>query len=191
MTERTIIFVGPQGSGKGTQAELLEKKLGEPVVRFEAGKSLRALAAEESYTGHLVRAAIERGELLPVFLSTRAFSESLVRDMREGVHLLLDGFPRTADQLPIFDSALRFYKREKPRVLHFNISDEEAIKRLALRNRTDDSAEGIKRRLAWTRKAGGEVLSWFKADPYYEFFEINGERSVEDIHAEICAKLGL
>lgn len=191
MRERTIIFIGPQGSGKGTQAELLEKKLGGETVRFEAGKSLRGLAQEDSYTGNLVRASIERGELLPVFLSTRAFSESLVRNMKEGVHLILDGFPRTADQLPIFDSALHFYKREKPTTLYFNISDEEAMKRLTLRSRADDSAEGIRRRLAWTRKAEGEVLSWFKSDPYYGFVEINGEQSIEDMHADICAKLGL
>ena len=191
MNERTIIFIGPQGSGKGTQAELLGPKLGGPVVHFEAGKSLRALAAEESYSGTLVRAAIERGELLPVFLSTRAFSESLVRDMKEGVHLMLDGFPRTKDQLDIFDSAMRFYKREEPMVLYINISDGEAIKRLTLRHRADDSEEGIKRRLAWTRKAEGEVLAWFHGNDYYRFVEINGEQSIEAIHDDICAKLGL
>ena len=191
MQERTIIFLGPQGSGKGTQADLLADKLQGPVVRFEAGAMLRAFANEGGYTSVLTQAAMTRGELLPLFLSTRAFSEHLVREMKEGVHLLLDGFPRSNDQLPVFDSAIRFYRRESPTVLHVSISDEEAIRRLASRGRSDDTPEGIRRRLAWTRKEEYQVLVWFRSQADYRFVEVQGERSIEEIHADIMAKLGL
>jgi adenylate kinase len=195
MEQQTIIFLGPQGCGKGTHAELLEARLkrddaSRPVLYFSAGKQLRAFVEEKSYTADLNRSIIEKGGLLPTFLSVHVFADQLMRDMKGNEHLLIDGFPRTEDQVPVLDSALRFYKREKPVVMYINISDEEAVKRLLKRGRADDTEEGIRARLAWTREHMDPILAWFRGSGMYRVVEINGERTIEEVHADIDKALG-
>jgi adenylate kinase len=195
MPQQTIIFLGPQGCGKGTHAELLETYLqktdsSRPVLYFSAGKQLRAFVQEKSYTADLNRSIIEKGGLLPTFLSVHVFADQLMREMKGNEHLLIDGFPRTEDQVPVLDSALRFYKREKPVVMYINISDEEAVKRLLKRGRADDTEEGIRARLAWTREHMDPILAWFRANSMYRVVEINGERTIEEVHADIDKALG-
>lgn len=195
MEQLTLIFLGPQGSGKGTQVELLKEYIAKqdtrPIMHFEAGKSLREFAQGDGYTKELMRSTMASGGLVPLFLSTRAFSDSLADTMQSDEHLILDGFPRTADQLPVLDSALQFYKRANTVVLNINISDEEALKRLLLRKRSDDTEEGIKKRLSWTRAEAGAIHEWFRSHPAYRFIEINGEQPVEMVQQEIRAALGL
>src|SRR5205085_2657051 len=100
----------------------------------------------------LNRTIMEKGGLLPTFLSVHVFSEQLMHEMKGNEHLIIDGFPRTEDQVPVLDSAMRFYKREKPTIIYINISDEEAVRRLIKRGRSDDTEAGIRQRLAWTRE---------------------------------------
>lgn len=160
------------------------------VLYFSAGKQLRAFVEEKSYTADLNRSIIESGGLLPTFLSVHVFSEQLMREMKGNEHLIIDGFPRTEDQVPVLDSALRFYKREQPTVVYINISDEEAIKRLVKRGRADDTEEGIRQRLAWTREHIAPILNWFRGNPLYKVIEIQGEQSIEAVHADIDKALG-
>src|SRR5581483_6607673 len=182
--QQTIIFLGPQGCGKGTHAELVKKYLEahdaeRPVRYFSAGKQLRAFVEGHSYTADLNRSLIAQGGLLPTFLSVHVFSEQLMREMTGSEHLLIDGFPRTEDQVPVLDSALRFYKRQSPTVIYINISDEEAVARLLKRGRADDTEEGIRERLRWTREHIGPILEWFRANSLYKVFEIDGNKSIE------------
>ncbi|HVZ75864.1 MAG TPA: nucleoside monophosphate kinase [Candidatus Paceibacterota bacterium] len=196
MEPLTAIFLGPQGCGKGTHAELLEAHLqkndpSRQVLYFSAGKQLRAFVEEKSYTADLNRSIIDKGGLLPTFLSVHVFADQLMREMKGNEHLLIDGFPRTEDQVPILDSALRFYKREQPVVVYINISDEEAVRRLLKRGRADDTEEGIRARLAWTREHMEPILAWFRGNAAYRVAEINGERSIEEVHADVDKALGL
>jgi adenylate kinase family enzyme len=85
---------------------------------------------------------------------------------------------------------MRFYKREKPTIVYINISDEEAVSRLVKRGRADDTEEGIRARLKWTREHMTPILAWFRANPLYRVVEINGNQSIEAVHAEIDAALG-
>jgi adenylate kinase len=193
--QQTLIFLGPQGCGKGTHAELLKAYLertdpNRGVLYFSAGKQLRAFVEQKSYTADLNRSIIEQGGLLPTFLSVHVFSEQLMHEMKGNEHLIVDGFPRTEDQVPVLDSAMRFYKRELPTILYINISDEEAIKRLLLRGRADDTEEGIRHRLAWTREHMNPILNWFRSNSMYRVLEINGEQSIEAVHSDIDKALG-
>lgn len=195
MQQQTVIFLGPQGCGKGTHAELLKTYLEQadasrPVLYFSAGKQLRAFVEEKSYTADLNRSIIEKGGLLPTFLSVHVFADQLMREMKGDEHLLIDGFPRTEDQVLILDSALRFYKREQPVVLYVNISDDEAVARLLKRGRADDTEEGIRARLAWTRENMGPILEWFRKNSAYRVVEIDGERPIEAVHTDIDKALG-
>jgi len=111
--------------------------------------------------------------------------------MKGNEHLITDGFPRTEDQAHVLDSAMRFYERKQPTVLHITLSEGEAMKRLTKRGRSDDTEAGIRERLQWNREQAMPLNDWFKKNSLYRFLEIDGDRSVEDIHADILNKLGL
>ena len=146
MNQQTLIFLGPQGSGKGTHAIELQNDLAKldpsiPVVHFEMGKNLREIAAQGSYTGELLKEIISRGELVPFNISSSVLSSYLMQHMHGNEHLIIDGFPRSDTQMEVLDATMAFYKRENPTVVHINISDEEGLKRLLLRGRADDTED--------------------------------------------------
>lgn len=198
MNKQTLIFLGPQGSGKGTQIQLLKDYIAakDPVrslVHFEMGKQLRELATKDSYTGKLTNEILLAGGLIPYAISASLFAQYLMDNVQTGdEHIIIDGFPRTATQVPTLDSALtEFYKRPTPTVVCINISDDEAVTRLLKRGRHDDTEESIRKRLAWSRKDTMPNIEWFRANPLYHVIDIDGERTVEEIHADVLAKLNL
>jgi len=191
----TVIFLGPQGSGKGTQVSLLKEYLqaknNGAVVYFTAGTALRAFAAGEGYAQERIRPLIAAGKLIPTFITTQLFGARLAGGMHGTEHIILDGFPRTVDQTPDLDSAMRFYERKDIVVLNIKLSDEVAKQRLAGRGREDDTQAGIEERLRWSHDEAEKVNEWLKSNDRYRFVEINGEQTVEQVHADIMAALQL
>jgi adenylate kinase len=106
-------------------------------------------------------------------------------------HLIIDGFPRTADQVPALDSAFEFFDAKPITVVCINISDQEAVTRLLKRGRSDDTEESIRTRLQWSREQTMPNIEWFKKQSEYKVLEIDGERTVEEIQKDILAQLGL
>ncbi len=196
MNQLTAVFLGPQGCGKGTQIALLKEFLStndaaRPVVHFEMGKQLRELASRDGYTPQKVRQVLADGELISYFISSAQFSNYLIDHMHGNEHLIVDGFPRQADQVPALHSAMEFYNREKIFVLCINISDDEAVARLLKRGRHDDTEESIRHRLRWSREETIPNIAWFRTQPLYEVIDVDGERSAEEVQADIRARLGL
>ena len=195
MEELTVIFLGPQGSGKGTQVALLKEYIAKhdtrSVVYFTAGTGSRAFAAGEGYTQEKVRPLIAAGKLIPTFITTELFSSRLIGSIHGNEHIILDGFPRTVDQTPTLDTAMKFYERKGVTVLLFTLPDEVARERLHMRGRNDDTEEGIEERLRWSHEEGTQVKEWFKANPFYTYVEIHGEKPVEEVHRDVLAALGL
>jgi len=194
--QQTAIFWGPQGSGKGTQVTLFKEYLAKndserTVVHFDAGAAIRAFCAEPGYTQEQVRKSVEKGELQPDFITTSLMSKMFISAMHGNEHLIIDGFPRTLDQYAIFDSAIRFYSREKPAILYIDISEEESVRRMLKRGRADDTEDSIRRRLAWTKETFSHVVELLRHNSFYRFIEINGEQSIDDVHREILGKLEL
>ena len=196
MNQQTFIFLGPQGSGKGTHAKELENDLkrldpARGVVHFEMGKNLREIATQDSYTAKLLQDIISRGELVPFNMSSAVLTSYLMQNMKGDEHLIIDGFPRSESQMEVLDSTMAFYKRESPTVVHINISDEEGLKRLLLRGRADDTEDNIRRRLAWTRAEWEKILSCFNKNPIYKILEIDGDKTIDEVHQDILVKLNL
>lgn len=198
MEKQTLIFLGTQGSGKGTQSGLLKDFLSErdtsrPVVQVGMGKLMRELETEDTYAGRRAKEILAGGNLIPYAVSTARFTNYLLSNLTTNEeHLLIDGYPRTPEQVPALDSAMEYFNRDKVVVVHLDISEEEAIKRLLPRKRYDDTEEGIRKRLKWSREQTMPNIEWFrKHGERYSVVDVFGERPVEEVQADIRRKLGL
>lgn len=138
-----IFLLGPQGSGKGTQALRLSQKLGIPALSM--GQLLRDEVSAKSELGVLIQGFIDRGELVPDDVALSVLKERLAKpDAEKGY--ILDGYPRNLAQYHTFETF------DVPTaVIVLNVPREESLKRLMRRaeieGRSDDMPELINRRL--------------------------------------------
>lgn len=193
---QTFIFYGIVGSGKGTQVELLTKYLKEnnisnDVLFTSTGVEFRKLIASGSYTATKAREITEKGFLQPNFLTISLFTNILIADLKEDTTLIADGYPRTVAQSEAFDNMMKFYNRDEIKIIYIELGKEEAIKRMKLRGRTDDTDEGIANRFDEYVNNVIPSMDYFKDKENYKMYMINGEQSIEDVHKEIITKLNL
>lgn len=198
-TPLTVLFYGMSGSGKGTQATLLSRYLEleapEPrtVLYLETGAALRGfVAADDGHTSTLTRQYMEEGKLLPSFMPIHIWTTTLVEQFSGVEHLMLDGLARRVGEVPILDGALSFYGRPEYHVITLDISDSVAEARLRTRARADDTAsdENISNKIAWYKENVVPCIEAFEklGKPVHH---LDGERTVEEIHADIKRVLGL
>lgn len=195
MNSGTFIFMGSQGSGKGTQVTLLQDYLktvdGREQLQIVSGDMARNFMQGEGYSNQLARQLIEKGELLPLFLIIELWSSAFVNSLNEDKHLIVDGFPRTASEAVAFDSAMKFYQRLDPTVIFIRLSRELSKERMQKRGRQDDMTEAIENRLNTYEKETLPVVEFFRANNRYKFFEINGEQSIEAVFNDIKESLAI
>lgn len=191
---RTVIFFGIQGSGKGTQAQLLKQHLEETTERtalyLETGQLLRDFNTKEGYTNTLVAETMNAGELLPSFMPVYVLARVLVKEFTGEEHLIVDGATRRLNQTIMIDNMLRFYKRSPYDVVLIELPEDEAVERLKGRGRKDDTEENIRKRITWSREHMDAVLQRFESSGVH-IHRVNGEPDVETIHRDILEKLQL
>jgi adenylate kinase len=196
-----IAILGPQGSGKGTQAELISQKY--ELFHIDMGQELRKRQQVNDDFGNMIKEKISRGELLSDEIPYKIFSEKLL--MHDSGYIV-DGFPRVieqlrlAEQITIFDLAI-----------YVKISDDESVRRLEKRRicdkcgkiyiwkegmdnkcecsgniiqRVDDTPEAIRKRLILYHE-NTELLIREYSDRGI-LVEINGEQDIKDVFNDIC-----
>ncbi|MEK7081142.1 MAG: nucleoside monophosphate kinase [Patescibacteria group bacterium] len=193
MQSQTFVFFGQVGSGKGTQIELLidflKKKDGLESVYVSPGSEYRKLIQSDNYTGSLVKGPLSRGELLPGFLTDAIMANLFISFLTPEKNLIADGYPREVEQSISFEKMMKFYKREDVKVIYIEISKEEAVKRLKLRGRHDDTDEGIAKRFDEYINKVVPAMNYFENKVGYTIYTINGEQSVENVHKDIIKAL--
>jgi adenylate kinase len=148
--DRAVIFLGPPGSGKGTQATVLAAKFGVP--HLSTGDMLREHVASGSPLGLKAKPIMERGELVPDSLVLKMVAERIERpDCSQG--FVFDGFPRTVAQAKYLGEMLKYHGFKQPFVLHLILSRELLIRRLTGRR---------------TCKIGGEIYNIYDRPPKVE-----------------------
>jgi len=197
MEPSTFIFVGPSGSGKGTQVAFLKNVLNKVSAHeqfhFYTGNGVRSYMDELSETDSAKRSRQinKTGGLQPSFVAIWLWADAFIRNLRPDHHLLIDGSPRTVTEAWALDSALRFFERSSSHIVFIDVNKEESKRRLLERNRKDDTEQGINNRLSWYEERVKPAIDIFKNDDFYTFHHINGEQSPEDVHTDIVASLGI
>lgn len=197
MNPYTIIFIGPQGSGKGTQIKLLDNVLKERdasrrVVDIQTGRRFRAMAAKgEGYTERHIEETLNTGILQPLFLSVVLWGDAMREHLDPECHLLIDGFPRTVAEATVLESALTFYGRAPLTIINLETPEGVVRKRMEERARPDDTPESIEARLAWYRDETLPVVEYFRARADTTVHDIDGTMSIDEVHGEILRALQL
>lgn len=172
--------MGPQGSGKGTQAALLAKQLNLPHI--VAGDILRQIMADDSPRGKHIKDIMSNGQYLPdVEMATIYLDRLGQADCQQG--FIADGFPRSIVQAQALDSHVTSRGQHIDHVIVMQISDDESMKRLLARGRFDDTAENITNRLRNHHERENVIIDHYRKKGVLR--EINGEQSVEEVHAAI------
>jgi adenylate kinase len=197
MLPKTVIFIGPQGSGKGTQIERLKDVLEHAderrrVVDIQTGRRFRALAAkQETFAEDKIAATLDTGILQPDFLVAVLWGQAMVDQLDTKSHLLIDGFPRTMAQVPDLEDAFRFFERETIDVVNLVTPEEVVRQRMQSRARADDTEESIEERLRWYREDTLPVVEFYRHRPNTVVHDIDGTMSIDEVHDAIRTALAL
>ena len=178
-----VLVLGPQGSGKGTQAKRIARDYGIP--HLSTGEMFRALDVTTPL-GLEVSETMARGELVPDGITIRMIQERLAQDdAREG--FILDGFPRNLVQAEALDQMLDEIGRTLDVIFFFDLDDETAKTRATGRahqeGRLDDTPESIERRLSLYHEQTKPVVEHYRTTG--KLVPLHAGRSVEEVADEI------
>lgn len=192
MDKDVYIFVGRSGCGKGTQKDLLIKKLqslNTPYLSMYVGDFLREFQNTDSDVAKRIKIGMDRGTLAPSFVAVSSWGNVLMRDYKEGQSLIFDGTPRTLAEAYVLESAFDFLDFVHPIVIHLNVSNKWSKDRLLARGRKDDTEIEIEERLTWFETNVTPVINYFRGRTSYQFIEVNGEQTIDQVASDIMRQL--
>lgn len=183
-----ILLLGPQGSGKGTQATRISAEYGIPHIA--TGDMLRQAMEAQTPLGLKVKPIYDAGQLVPDDVMIELIRERLDEpDASDG--FVLDGFPRTTPQADALDSTLREIARELTVVFALQVTDEICIDRLLKRaaeeGRADDTPEAIRTRLDIYHRETEPLIEHYRAQG--TLVTIHADGTPNEVFAEIQAAL--
>jgi adenylate kinase len=182
-----VLVLGPQGSGKGTQAKRIAAEYDVPHV--STGDMFRALD-DSTDLGREVKEIMERGDLVPDGVTVRMIRERLAAD-DAAPGFILDGFPRNLAQAEALDAMLAEIGRKLDVIFFFDLDDETARERALGRaheeGRADDTPETIARRLSIYHEQTEPVVEYYRTTG--KLVPLHAARSVEEVFTEISDTL--
>ncbi len=209
----SVIIMGPQGSGKGTQSRLLAEKYDLQI--FGTGNILREIAKENTEIGRTIDEIInKKGEIVPWGMMKEKVLEQKANELDINRGIVFDGTPRIIEEVSYWDNKLNKLGRKIDYVFYIKVSKEESVKRISSRKlcrenghpfvvgkdiseedakcpicgsevyrRKDDTPEKVLKRLEWTERLLSPVIEHYRDKKM--LIEINGKQPIENIHKEI------
>jgi adenylate kinase len=206
-----IVFLGPPGSGKGTQGKALSERLG--VAHISTGDILRESMARGGELGRQAGDFVDSGRLVPDDLMVELVASRLAEpDARGG--FVLDGFPRTQEQAAALDAVLARSGARLDVVLYLDVPDDVVVERLSgrrlcagcganyhvkfkpsdtgdtcdkcggeLYRRSDDEPDTVRKRLEVYQAQTAGLVDYYRRGGLLE--KIDGDRPIEDIHGDV------
>ena len=153
-----VVFIGPPGAGKGTQAQRLIEMLNIPHV--STGDMLRQAISQGTELGTRASAYMQAGELVPDELVLQIIGQCL-DDPKMAQGCLFDGFPRNVDQAKALDQLLGERQTPLDLVLELQVDSDELVRRMLARKRPDDTPETIAQRLEVYKNQTSPVLKYY------------------------------
>lgn len=203
-----LVFLGPPGAGKGTQAKLLSQRMG--FLHLSTGDLLREAVKNQTPLGKKAKEYMDRGELVPDELIVQLIEETMPKDG----NVILDGFPRTVNQALALEEMLKGKGEKISKVLFFDVPDEVIIDRLSGRRvcskcgavyhvkynppkvegacdlcggslvqRDDDREEVVKKRLEVYRKQTQPLIEFYQDRGI--IYRLDAEKGVEELFEEV------
>lgn len=177
---KRLIFLGPPGAGKGTQAQMLSEQHNIPHI--STGDILREAVAQETSLGKQAKDYMSRGELVPDALILDLIQDRLSQgDVTEG--WILDGFPRNVSQATFLDKLLIQLEQTSDCVLNLEVPDDVLVERLLARQRKDDNEETIRRRLEIYHQDTVPVINFYQQGQILT--TINGDQTMEEVASSL------
>ncbi len=179
-----IVFIGPPGAGKGTQAERMIERY--KLAHLSTGDMLRAARDAQTEVGKKAHEYMSTGRLVPDDIIVEIIKERLAdSDCQAGY--LLDGFPRTIAQAEALDKMLGKKGTPLDVVLELKVPEEELFQRLAGRGRADDTPDVIRQRLVAYRDQTSPLLDYYGKAGLLE--SVDGLGTIDEIFDRIQAIL--
>jgi adenylate kinase len=203
-----LVFLGPPGAGKGTQAKLLSQRMG--FLHLSTGDLLREAVKNQTPLGKKAKEYMDRGELVPDELIVQLIEETMPKDG----NVILDGFPRTVNQALALEEMLKGKGEKISKVLFFDVPDEVIIDRLSGRSvcskcgavyhvkynppkiegvcdlcggslvqRDDDREEVVKKRLEVYRKQTQPLIEFYQDRGI--IYRLDADKGVEELFEEV------
>jgi adenylate kinase len=159
-----LLLIGPPGAGKGTQASKLSEVFGIPAI--STGDIFRENVKNETPLGIEAKSYMDKGEYVPDELTNKLVRDRLKNpDCVNG--FLLDGYPRTADQVEELDSILKETNSKLDAVVQLTADSEEVVRRLAKRaieqGRSDDTEDVLRNRLSVYEEQTAPLISVYES----------------------------
>ena len=181
-----LIFFGPPGAGKGTQAKFIAKKLN--IVHLSTGDILRKQLLEKNTLSIALKKIMDSGQLVTDNVLNKIISERLNNiDCSNG--FILDGYPRTMEQAIFLDSTLKAKNLKIDFILDFIIKEEAIIQRIKDRfvteNRDDDDDDVIKTRIANYYKETKPLSNFYKNKFLSTYCVIDGNQKIKKLNTDI------
>ncbi len=177
-----VIFFGPPGAGKGTQAKVIQNRYG--LQQLSTGDMLREEKASGSDLGQRMDAIMKTGALVPEEIVIEMIAKAIDSpSCAKGA--IFDGFPRTVAQAEALAKMLADRGKKIDMVLELKVDNDAALverieKRFAAEGRNDDNPETFKKRLAAYRDYSSKVLPFYKASGV-AFHTLDGQQAIGDV----------
>lgn len=183
-----LVFLGPPGAGKGTQAKLLAQEKG--LTHISTGDMLRSAVAAGTELGKRVQGIMDEGKLVPDDLMVELIEERTAQaDCSSG--FILDGFPRTVAQAEALSEMLSKKNDRLSHLVYFSVTDDDLKERLEKRraeeNRKDDNVDVQLERLRVYREQTAPLIDFYREDD--RFVEIPAQDSINDVFQRLTTAL--
>ncbi|HJU80300.1 MAG TPA: adenylate kinase [Acidimicrobiia bacterium] len=177
-----LLFVGPPGAGKGTQAALVASRLGVPHI--STGEMFRDHVASGTDLGRQVQELMQAGAYVPDEITVAMLADRM-RSPDTDQGFILDGFPRTIGQVASLDNLLGTEGLD--RVVLFEVDEERLVERMLARGRADDSEETIRSRFKVYEEQTAPLVELYRRRGLV--VSVDGEGEVDEVTERILRVL--